>query len=170
VLAALDPGRNHSKPEGLDGKILEFAEAFSRALQGHMHAMHAFPVPVAYLEASAGVSGSVAAELQAMDAGRAQAALDALLMNIHIPSEHRHILPGPPADAIVRQATELNASIVVMGSIARSGVSGLFIGNTAEKILTRLPCDLLLLKPDEFRDAIVDQRRGARMISTGMYF
>lgn len=34
VLAALDPGQNHSKPSGLDGKILKFAEVFSQALHG----------------------------------------------------------------------------------------------------------------------------------------
>ena len=84
--------------------------------------------------------------------------------------ERRHIQPGSPADAVVATATELDASLLVMGSVARSGLGRLFIGNTAEKILSRLPCDLLLLKPDGYRDSISDQRRGARLISTGMYF
>jgi len=57
-----------------------------------------------------------------------------------------------------------------MGSVARSGVGRLFIANTAEKVLNRLSCDLLLLKPDEFANHISDQRRGARLISTGMYY
>ena len=170
VLAALDPGRKHSKPTALDDRIVTFAELFSKAMQGDLHAIHAYPAPAAYAQAAAAVTASVAAELQAIDAGRAQAALDALLAQSPIPAECRHILPGAPADVIVAVAAQLKASLLVMGSVARSGVGRLLIGNTAEKLLSRLPCDLLLLKPDGFRDSIPDQRRGPRMVSTGVYF
>jgi nucleotide-binding universal stress UspA family protein len=132
--------------------------------------MHAFAIPAAFAEAASAVSEGVAAELQALDAGRAQAALDATLVASRIPAERRHIFPGSAADAIVNTVTSVGASLVIMGSVARSAIAGLFIGNTAEKVLSRLPCDLLLLKPDEFANAISDQRRGARLVSTGMYY
>ncbi|MBS0421255.1 MAG: universal stress protein [Proteobacteria bacterium] len=170
VLAALDPSDSHSKPATLNRKLLNASAVFSRALEGDLHAMHAYSVPGAVAEAASAVSASVAAELQAIDAGRAHASLDSLLMSTNIPAECRHVAPGSPADAIVRTATELKASLLVMGSVARSGVGRLFIGNTAEKVLNRLPCDLLLLKPDDFANSIADQRRGARLISTGVYF
>lgn len=170
VLAALDPSQAHAKPTTLDEKILGFAEAISTALNGDVHALHAFALPAAYTEAASAVSAGVAAELQALDAGRAQAALDASLIASRIPAERRHIFPGSPANAIVSTVTDVGASLVIMGSVARSAIAGLFIGNTAEKVLNRLPCDLLLLKPDEFADGISDQRRGARFISTGMFY
>jgi universal stress protein E len=170
VLAALDPSQTHSKPNTLDDSIVSLSEVFSNVLHGELHAVHAYPVPAAYAQAAATVTAGVAAELQALDAGRARAALDASLAESSIPRDRRHIQPGSPADAVVATATELKASLLVMGSAARSGLGRLFIGNTAEKILSRLPCDLLLLKPDGYRDSISDQRRGARLISTGMYF
>ena len=170
VLAALDPSQTHSKPNTLDDRIVSLSEVFSSVLQGELHAVHAYPVPAAYAQAAAAVTAGVAAELQAIDAGRARAALDASLVESRIPADRRHIQPGSPADAVVTAATELKASLLVMGSVARSGLGRLFIGNTAEKILSRLPCDLLLLKPDGYRDSISDQRRGARVISTGTYF
>ena len=170
VLAALDPSQTHSKPGTLDDRIVSLSEVFSKVLQGELHAVHAFPVPAAYAQAASAVTAGVAAELQAIDAGRARAALDASLVESRIPADRRHIQPGSPADAVVASATELKASLLVMGSVARSGLGRLFIGNTAEKVLSRLPCDLLLLKPDEYRDSISGQRRGARLISTGMYF
>jgi len=170
VLAALDPSQTHSKPTTLDDRIVSLSEVFSKALQGNLHAVHAYPVPTAYAQAAAAVTSGVAAELQAIDAGRAQAALDALLAGSSVPAECRHVQPGSPADAVIATATQLKASLLVMGSVGRSGLGRLFIGNTAEKILSRLPCDLLLLKPDGFRDSISDQRRGARIISTGMYW
>jgi len=170
VFAALDPSQNHSKPATLDDKIVSFSEVFSSALQGELHAVHAYPVPPAYAEAAASLTAGVAAELRAIDAGRAQAALDAVLAESRITKEHRHIKPGSPAEALITTAKELNASLLVMGSVGRSGLGRLFIGNTAEKTLSHLPCDLLLLKPDGFRDATPDQRRGARVIATGTYY
>jgi universal stress protein E len=170
VLAALDPGRKHGKPVTLDEKILEIAQLFSNALHGEMHAMHAYAVPAAYSEASAAASAGVAAVLQAMDAGEAEAALDSLLTASRIPSERRHIVAGSAAAAIIQTATDVHASLLVMGSVARSGLGRLFVGNTADKVLNHLPCDLLLLKPDDFANSIADERRGARLISTGMYY
>ena len=40
--------------------------------------------------------------------------------------------------------------LVVMGSVGRSGLSGMLIGNTAERILRKLPCSVLVVKPDGF--------------------
>ena len=37
-----------------------------------------------------------------------------------------------------------------MGSIGRTGLRALLIGNTAERVLRRLPCSLLTVKPDDF--------------------
>jgi len=170
VLAALDPTQTHSKPTNLDDKIVSLSEVFSTALGGELHAVHAYPVPAAYAEAAASLNAGVVAELRAIDAGRAQAALDAVLAESRISGERRHIQPGSPAEALITAANELNASLLVMGSVGRSGLGRLFIGNTAEKILSPLPCDLLLLKPDGFRDVTPDQRRGVRVIETGTYY
>ena len=41
-----------------------------------------------------------------------------------------------------------SVDLVVMGSLSRSGIAGLVIGNSAEKLLNRLTCSLLVLKPD----------------------
>ena len=40
--------------------------------------------------------------------------------------------------------------LIVMGTIARTGIPGLFIGNTAESILQRVDCSVLAVKPDGF--------------------
>ncbi len=169
VLAALDPRRRHSKPAALDDKILNVSQHMGNVLHGELHAIHSYTVPAAYAEASAVSGGSVAAELQAIDAESAQAALDRLLTQSGVLPERRHVLQGSPADAIVRSARDMNASLVVMGSVARSGIGGFFIGNSAEKVLNHIPCDLLLVKPDGFSNSIPDQRRGARVISVGAY-
>jgi len=37
-----------------------------------------------------------------------------------------------------------------MGTVCRTGVAGLFIGNTAEKVLRQVDCSLLTVKPEGF--------------------
>ena len=45
-------------------------------------------------------------------------------------------------------ATDHNTDLLVVGTVARSGVAGRIIGNTAEAVLNQLPCSMLVVKPD----------------------
>jgi universal stress protein E len=40
--------------------------------------------------------------------------------------------------------------LLVMGTMARSGIPGVFIGNTAERLVTHVSCSLLAVKPANF--------------------
>jgi len=42
------------------------------------------------------------------------------------------------------------ADLVVMGTVSRTGIPGLLIGNTAEVILNNLECSVLAVKPADF--------------------
>ena len=44
--------------------------------------------------------------------------------------------------------------LIVMGTVARTGITGIFIGNTAERVLSRLPCDVLVVKPGDFGEKL----------------
>ena len=61
-----------------------------------------------------------------------------------------HFLKGQPEKVIPALADKKRVELIVMGTLARTGVSGLFIGNTAEKILTKVDCSVLALKPTSF--------------------
>ena len=50
---------------------------------------------------------------------------------------------------IPQVAHQLDAAVTVIGTVARTGLSGALIGNTAEVILDALESDVLVLKPDE---------------------
>jgi nucleotide-binding universal stress UspA family protein len=65
-----------------------------------------------------------------------------------------HLLQGSPVTLLPRQARELNADLVVMGTLARTGISGLFMGNTAEAVLDQLRCSVLAVKPPGFRSPV----------------
>jgi hypothetical protein len=51
-----------------------------------------------------------------------------------------------------------------MGAVSRSGLKRVFIGNTAERALNELPCDVLVVKPPGFAKQVADRPRGLRII------
>lgn len=61
-----------------------------------------------------------------------------------------HVLQGSAKKIIPELAARLRADLVVMGTVARTGISGFIIGNTAEAILDQLKCSVLALKPPGF--------------------
>ena len=58
-----------------------------------------------------------------------------------------HLVRGPATTVIPEQAQTLGADILVMGTIARTGVPGFIIGNTAEDVLNSVDCSVVTVKP-----------------------
>ena len=56
------------------------------------------------------------------------------------------MVEGDPSKSIPDFAKRVSADVVVMGTVGRSGFTGLLIGNTAERIFERVDCDVLALK------------------------
>ena len=77
-------------------------------------------------------------------------ALDTLLEGYPIRASAVHLHQGIAAETLLALSRNLPADIVIMGAISRSGLRKIFIGNTAERVLDRLPCDLLIVKPAGF--------------------
>ena len=57
-----------------------------------------------------------------------------------------HVAAGTPSKEIPAVAKKLKTDLVVMGNVGRKGLQGFFIGNTAERILTHLSVDALIVK------------------------
>ena len=55
-----------------------------------------------------------------------------------------------PTRAVLACQERIDPDLVVMGTVSRGGVAGLLVGNTAERLLGRLDCSLLTVKPDDF--------------------
>ncbi len=68
--------------------------------------------------------------------------------------EHVALRRGQPQDVIPEFAVAEGVDLVVMGTVARSGIAGLLIGNTAERVLRKLRCSVLAIKPDGFVAAV----------------
>jgi len=147
VLAAVDPDHTYSKPAQLDGEILGAGWVVARALRGTLHAVHAYmPLPLPVIVNGA-LTDKEVARVQAQSARIAAEKLERLVRRVGIPESRRHLIPRHPTDAIEQVAAETRSPLVVMGALARSGLKRLLIGNTAEKVLDHLTCDVLAVKP-----------------------
>lgn len=164
VLAALDPTHAFAKPAKLDAAILDAASTLAKALRGSMHAMHAYvPIPTGAIPWG-GASGDVVTQLAKGSEERARAAFEKALRGVKLPRTRRHLEQGIPVEAIPRTARRLGSDIVVMGAISRSGLKRMIIGNTAERVLNELTCDVLVVKPGTFRTRVPRARRGVHFI------
>lgn len=61
-----------------------------------------------------------------------------------------HLHRGNPGSIVRSVADHIEADLLVMGTVCRTGAAGFLIGNTAETILGDITCSILALKPDSF--------------------
>jgi nucleotide-binding universal stress UspA family protein len=61
-----------------------------------------------------------------------------------------HLIKGYARREIPALTKRIGADLIVMGTVARTGVPGFFMGNTAETILRQIDCAVLAIKPPGF--------------------
>jgi len=59
------------------------------------------------------------------------------------------MVPGDPRSALVDEARQEHADLIVVGSHGRSGLSKLLLGSVASHVVAHAPCSVLVVKaPD----------------------
>lgn len=159
LLAAVDPGHLADKPAVLDHDLLDFADLLARALEGELHALHAF-FPAALLALTTGLGGlplggdTSVEEIVATERRRIEGGVRQLASAHGVPPDRVHLVQGSAAEVLPQAAADLRADVVVMGAVARSRLEELFVGSTAEQVLDRLPADVLVVKPPQFAQQV----------------
>jgi universal stress protein E len=143
VLAALDPSHANDKPANLDEAIARHAVALAHALELDCHAAHFI--------AAAGPRGAAPGTMRQGGRQIAAARMKRVLKKADAPHATLHVLRGSAAEGLPALARKLAAQILVMGLISRRWLDRLLIGDTAERIIREVPCDILLIKPASFR-------------------
>ena len=162
VLAAVDPSHAHEKPLQLDKEILHVGKKLSKALRGGLHAVHAYaPLPVTLFPE--GISPGTLVGIQDDAERAAKSRFSLALRTARIARSRRYLIARTPIEAIAEASRKSRCAIVVMGAISRSGYKRLLIGNTAERILDELTCDIMVIKPETFRSDVPRAARGARL-------
>ena len=61
-----------------------------------------------------------------------------------------HVVSGSPSAVLQETIDSYEIDLLVMGTVARSGIQGLIFGNTAERLLPQIKCSVLAVKPADF--------------------
>ncbi len=166
VLAAVDV--NHAaaaEPEtlaGLNRRILETAAKVATAEGAQVHMLHVWDAPgegfVRMWSNAPDPEKTVDTYIKEVEANHARA-LDTLADQARVwigaeTAKRIKLVPrlerGAARDVIPEQVHALGVDVIVMGTIARTGVPGFVIGNTAEDILNSVDCAVVTVKPPNY--------------------
>jgi nucleotide-binding universal stress UspA family protein len=155
ILAFVDPDVADPVRDSLNHLVLELATSLARLEVGELHIGHAWELDgEATLRSSPYVQlpGEVVDVMVDTAEGVHREQLDLLLRRHDTGSlgAEVHLVSGEAGEVLPRLAEGLEAGLIVMGTVARTGISGLIIGNTAETILRSVRCSVLAVKPDGF--------------------
>lgn len=154
IAAAVDPTHEHDKPAGLDNMIIGEARRIGDENASPLMLVHAFQT---LSEIGARATWAVKPERLPIDdvddsIRREHHRLVAeLAERNNIDAKHVHELPGRPYEVLPGFCRNHGVDLLVMGAVARSNIKARVIGNTAQKTLDHVNCDLLIVHPDVIR-------------------
>lgn len=150
VFAAVDPMHAHDKPAELDNRILAVARTLAESADGQVHAVHTFSIPIPIGGPEAVPSADL---IEAVEEEHKQAMAD-FLKGKELHEGFAHVLEGAPQDRLPEVVAHENVDILVMGAVSRRGLNRIFVGSTAERVLDRIGCDLVIVKPEGFKTSV----------------
>jgi len=158
VLAAVDLDLESDEDgQTLNASIMEFATSISQWEQSVLHLLSCWSLyGESALRDSAfmSISEDELTELLTREEQQNQIRMNALTARYPHVEIHSHLIEGRPEELIPAFALEHGIDTVVMGTVARSGIPGLLIGNTAETILQKIDSSVVTLKPSGFESII----------------
>jgi nucleotide-binding universal stress UspA family protein len=166
ILVAVDPPlapnvtdelhlREEIRPEehALNVKLMELTTGLAELEGGEIQVVHAWSAPGEdLLRVEGRVAHTDVDVYVASLCDEHRRAVERLLAQCPHGSTKRrvHMIKGQPANVISEFAKSFDIDLIVMGTVVRSGIPGLLIGNTAETVLHQVECSILAVKPDSF--------------------
>ena len=158
ILAAIDVDPAETENVDLNKKILQLSTSLAEQYDSKLHVIHAWNL---YGEEMLRQGRSY---LPKLDIDRMinesyvthKSWLDSLLNSVEFKDKsfRVHLEKGEVDEVISGLVQQLDIDLIVMGTVARTGIPGFFIGNSAERILSSIDCSVLAVKPDSFQSPV----------------
>jgi universal stress protein E len=159
AVAAVDARPGDDDHEELNGRILQIATGYCRDEA----------IPLEVVSANGIVGGAYLGSYALTDEYRGMLAstraesqqnLNSLMASFPgVSSDHVHLLDGEASIEVPAYVAHNHMDLLVLGTVARRGIAGFFVGNTAEVILGRVACSVLAVKPAGFVSPVKSQSR-----------
>ena len=159
IMIAVDPCHEDPIKAALNDKLIQIGTSLAQQEGGECHLVTAW-----YLQGEGTMRGAhMRMPDEEVDALRVSAKTNhaAAFQNVqkrnqgHLTGVTTHMINGHPDEAIVKSILALGVDILVLGTVARGGIKGFVIGNTAEAIINQVDCALIAVKPDGFKSPLL---------------
>lgn len=158
VLVAVGRLPDDGSIDPLNQTLLELGTSLARIQGGAVHLVHAWQLLGENLMRSGRVrlAADEVDRLVATERMRAEAAFDRIGGSVDLEGVevHRHLRRGDASSVVSELSAEVQPGVVVMGTLARTGLGGLIIGNTAERILGQVESSVMAVKPPGFESPV----------------
>jgi len=160
ILAAVDIGEEFqlSGRSSLNPVIVEYAAALARMDGGELHVVQAWSLyQEGYMQARGGLDDRALRKLRRETRDYYEQQLRAFVARQDLGGirAHEHVVHGDAPRMINHLVRKERFDLLVMGTLSRTGLAGLLIGNTAEKVLNTVGCSVLTVKPEGFTSPVV---------------
>lgn len=162
VIAALAPQDCQAEKSQSHNYILETGFAMANQMKRELHACHCFDPSYWEILIEAVREAEIWTDVFPVNTESDSQKVIDLLLEQHnksfaktceglVPrSDHQHLICGTPENALPQTITSLKAGVLVVGSDYRTG----FLGSTAESLLQKVECDVLVVKPEYFESPV----------------
>ncbi len=151
ILAAIDVEAEDEPHRELNHRIMDIAFSIATNEEAELHVVSAWEV---WMEASMRkhAGNQRIDHARKLHQTKVTQAVDELhqVPNTNVELVHMHLEEGAAANVIRSVANEIQPDLLVMGTVCRTGIAGVVIGNTAETVLSEANCSVLALKPAGF--------------------
>jgi universal stress protein E len=137
---------NEPEQNALNLKLFREAHHVAKLVKAKVHLVNAVPSPTVNIALEVpGFTPEIYNEAILL---HHQNMMEEFAQDHQVPAGQTHVIEGLPEDVLPEIAEQLDAELILLGSLGRTGWSAALIGNTAEQVVDGLHCDLLVLKPD----------------------
>jgi universal stress protein E len=154
VAVAIDPQSMAPEGHDLSLRLLELSRSLADTCSGELNIISCWDYEFEeYLRGNLWIKVSDDELIRTVQAAQNdhRTALEKILKKSGVQGTlHVHHLRGRADKMIPQYVADKKIDILVMGTVARTGIYSFIIGNTAENILQQVSCSLLALKPNGF--------------------
>lgn len=152
--------------DAMNKQILEMATSLAREELSELHIVHAYTIfgeDLLTMPMAAYIAGDEIREWKISQRQDIEERFNhvAELLKKHLKDNNMeeltpqfHLVEGDTQEVIQRIINDNKVDLVVMGTVARSNLTGLLMGNTAENLLNRISCPVLTIKPSSFTSPV----------------
>lgn len=126
---------------GLNQRVIRQAAQLAGLLGADLDVVYAYPL----FEPWVGELGAVKsyAEIKASVEEEARERVSGIAVEAGVSFRHLHLEEGQTPQVLARLVEDSEAALLVVGTHAREGVRGVLLGNTSERILHAVDCDVV---------------------------